>query len=267
MYAIKADSRNVRATASLNDVPLASLTGTNVGNVIEFAGRWLEDGENRLRITVHGPSLLHGGNPGFVGSDGQPLGSALDGAEAWVQIHRLPPDFAGGEVNGEIVAEVRWRIADVQSEPAFPTGAENRFLAAALRGMRWRNSRLPADPALARPQLIAWLRGLAASLEQGDSNALVNAAEPGIRDTCAAIGQNADQQLEGFRAMLQDEARGLRLLPFRDEEVRIEPIAYGRLLLCSRSDGTPLLRAGPGSATDFEIEIRAGMVNNGWVMF
>lgn len=267
MYMIKADSRNVRVRGWLNDVPLVSPSGTNIGMPLEFAAQWIVDGENTLRLEVIGPSLLPTGHAGFVGDKGERHDTPIIEAEAWVRIIQLPVSFSGGEADGQIISELHWKFTDTPNPPTFPVVREANFMGRGVLGMRWRSSQLPPASPSSTIHLSNWLRELAQAIVQGNTDVVVSAGEPGIRDLCEAMGQDANLQLREFGRAFQQGASGASLMPFHDDEILTMPIANGQLLLCARRDGTPLLRTADGSPRPFSIETRVGMLWEEWKLF
>lgn len=256
MYMLKADSHHVRVSVLLNDVPMLSLSGMDLSNDIGLASPWIEDGANVIQILIQGPSAIPDDAGGAV--------ILRDSASCVAQVIRMPPGFTGGEVNGEVLGEARWRHDPKAPASGLPIDVRGQFSGQAMPGMRWRNSRLPDDPVAAWPHLIAWLRNLFDALAYGQVDLVLAARRPGLLDICNAMGIDPESQVAEFGEMLREIAAGAKLLPFADADIRARTVANGRLLECTRADGTPLLRSAPDSAIEFEMATRVGMIGGQW---
>lgn len=258
IHVIKADSVNAKASVRLNDVPLARMSGKDLSERMAFVGPWIVDGANRLELVVEPGAFNQGG--------AQAQGREMAAPRAFAAVILLPPGFTEGEPEGETIAEVHWELSDDDPVKGEPLRRSESFEAVGTPGKRWLQASSPSGPA-ARESAYQWLQTLAAALEAGQMDVLVGAAEPGIRDLCDATGQNADQQLADFSQMLSSRAGGLRIEPFGIEDLVVEPVAKGRLLLCTRQDGSDVLKSSIGSARQFSVETRIGQHGGRWWMF
>lgn len=263
IHVIRADSVNAKASVRLNDVPLARMSGTDLSERTAFVGPWILEGTNRLELVI---------DPGAPAAAGAlPDGRELAEPGAFASLILLPPDFTQGEPEGETIAEVLWHPSEVDDRAV--AGADGMlrqvatFQATATPGKRWLQASVPAVPEVARETAFGWLQTLAAALEEGQMDVLVAAAEPGIRDLCEATGQSPDRQLADFAQMLRSRAGGLFIEPFGIEDLVAEPVAEGRLLHCTRADGSDILKSSNKSARQFSVETRIGQLGGRWWMF
>jgi hypothetical protein len=263
IHVIRADSINAKASVRLNDVPLARMSGTDLSERTAFVGPWIIEGTNRLELVIDVGALAAAG--------ASPDGRELAEPGAFAALILLPPGFTQGEPEGETIAEVLWRRSEADDRVG--VGADGMLLqvatfeATATAGKRWMQATAPAVPEVARESAFAWLQTLATALEAGQMDVLVAAAEPGIRDLCDATGQNAERQLADFAQMLRSRAGGLQIEPFGIEDLVAEPVAEGRLLHCTRPDGSDILKSSAKSARPFSVETRIGEHGGRWWMF
>lgn len=266
MFIIKADSRNVRAVAKVNGVPLASMSGHDISESGTYARRWFKAGPNSLELVVEGPT------PAPVrGENALPDNNASgrlpsEGSDAWAQIVKLPDGLTDGPVEGQIVAEVRWNPDTTETDSGFPVYMNTSFEADHANGMLWLNSRIPQLQE-GRAEVLAWLRYLISSLEEGNSGPLVEAIRPALQDASNGAGANTELAMRDFEQFIGSISGGLRFRPFEDRDIRFELVGDGRLLDCKRTDGTSAIDTSPQSSTEFSIDSRIGYLNGRWILF
>ncbi|MBU7578858.1 MAG: hypothetical protein KAF27_00060 [Porphyrobacter sp.] len=235
------------------------MSGTDLSERTAFVGPWILEGTNRLELLID-PSASAAGST-------QPDGRELAEPRAFAALIQLPPGFTQGEPEGDTIAEIYWAPSEADAGAGLPLRQIATFEAQGTPGKRWMQATAPAVPEVAREAAYQWLQALAAALEAGQMDVLVAAGEPGIRDLCEASGQNADQHLAEFAQMLRSRAGGLLIEPFGIEDISVQPVANGRLLHCTRLDGSDILKSSIRSARQFSVETRIGHHGGRWWMF
>lgn len=252
MYVLKLDSSGVACEVSINDVPLASVTGSQASNRLAFAAPWITEPAGMMSARILPPPL--------------PPERPVE-RTAHAVLMALPPGTPSGEPDGQIVAEIRWSAAPGDETEALPAYREARFSARPAPPMRWQRSRLSAGTPTDAAALFAWISGLQAAVERGDVAHFMRVSEPGLRDLAEAMGLDPQEQIEEMTELLSLNFPIAGLKPMMPDDLAYRPVAGGRLLAVTRKNGDPVISTLPDAERPYRYNLRAGMVDGQWWAF
>ncbi|OYW48608.1 MAG: hypothetical protein B7Y36_10415 [Novosphingobium sp. 28-62-57] len=252
MYVLKLEASGVACEVSVNDVPLANVTGMGASNRLAFAAPWITEAVGMISARIL-PSAIPPERPVE--------------RSAHAVLIALPPGAPSGEPDGEVIAEIRWLAAPGDETEVLPLQREARFSARPAPPMRWQRSRLSAGTPADAVALFGWISGLQAAVERGDVAHFVKASEPGLRDLAEAMGLDPQEQIEELTELLSLNFPVTGLRPLAPEDLAYRPVAGGRLLSVTRKNGDPVISTLPGAERPYRYNLRAGMVDGQWWAF
>lgn len=252
MYVLKLEASAVACEVSVNDVPLASVTGSAASNRLAFAAPWITEPAGIMSARILPPPI--------------PPERPVERSAHAVLI-ALPSDAPAGEPEGEVIAEIRWSAPPGDETEALPLQREARFSARPVPPMRWQRSRLSAGTPADAEALFAWIGGLQAAVERGDVAHFVRASEPGLRDLSEAMGLDPQEQIEELTELLALNFPVTGLKPLVPDDLLYRPVAGGRLLAVTRRNGDPVISTLPDAARPYRYSLRAGMIDGQWWAF
>jgi hypothetical protein len=252
MYVVKAEATGVAMEVSVNDVPLAELSGSSASNRLGFASPWITEPSGVLSARIL-PAAREADRP--IERSARAL------------LVELPDDFTAGEPDGPVIAEIDWRAAAGDTSEPLPATREARFVSRPAPPMRWQRSRLPGGSATEQAALVAWIAGLNDAVGRGDVEHFVRASEPGLRDLAEAMGHDPDEQIAELIELLSLNFPVAGLKPIRAEDLAFRPVAHGRLLVVTRKDGEPVITTESTAPRQYRYNLRAGLVDRQWWAF
>ncbi len=235
---LRLESFGCMAEAVLNGMPLGR-TPKGGGVLVLPVHEYTVSGDNAIALVVEPPPLL----PGFASAP--PRAHLSDaGSGATLRLLLLRVGQAVHESQARVLAQVDW-VSPVGEVIEFPISvAQTVHLPVNFPRWRWADTPVIEQPDAVRPQIAAFLQGIALSLSQGHAEGFITAAKLRFEELALAYQRPPAEDLARFRAHVQ-QAHGEE--PIRPElptaqNLLLRPCADGRLLECLGADGLPALR-------------------------
>lgn len=241
LMVIKLVAQGCTAEAWCNGLPLARVTPLASEAVVPVHEA-ASTGLNRLELVI-GP-----------GSEASTAAALLQTApHAMVaQVHLLLPRIGAAidEAQARTLARLEWACA--AGEPLSLPARQVHEVDLPVRFPRWRWLDAPvvqATPALTQ-QAHAFVTGLARDLARGQTDSFMTATRLRTEEVALAYQRGPDDEAARLREWLEQmyAVSGLVWQPLMPEEMRLRPLAGGRLLECLGGDGRAALTTVPDKA-------------------
>lgn len=127
---------------------------------------------------------------------------------------------------------------------------------------RWLDAPVIAEPAAARTLVLKLLQQLALGLARGDPEPFVTAARLRFEELALAYQRKPADEVGRWRLQIKDQAaKG----PWQPDlavltQLRLRPVAGGRLLECLAEDGEPVLRGCSADGSTWFWPLRVAMI-------
>jgi hypothetical protein len=243
LMVIKLVGRGCTAEAWFNGLPLARVTPLATEAVVPAHEAALM-GLNRLELVV---------GPDAGASSAAALLQTAPHAMA-AQLYLLLPriDAAVDETQARTLARLEWACA--AGEPFSLPARQTHEADLPIRFQRWRWLDAPAvqpTPALTQ-QAHAFVSGLARDLARGQTDSFMTATRLRTEELAVAYQRSPESEAARLREWLEQMYAVSRLVwqPLMPEEMRLRPLAGGRLLECLGGDGRAALTTVPDKAGD-----------------
>lgn len=241
---LRLDSIGCMAEAVLNGIPLGR-TPKGGGVLVLPIHEYTMPGNNQLALVIEPPPLV----PGF--EQAAPRAHLSDaGSSARLRLLLRRAGQALNDTEARVLAEVEWTSPAVEVIE-FPISViETVHLPVNFPRWRWTDAPVIASPETMRPQIAAFLQGIALSLAQGQAEGFITAAKLRFEELALAYQQPHMDDLARFRAHVQQAHAEEPLRPELPtaQHLLLRPCAEGRMLDCLGLDGQAALRTAAASA-------------------
>lgn len=241
---LRLESIGCMAEAVLNGIPLGR-TPKGGGVLALPVHEYTLSGANQLALVIEPPPLA----PGFEQSPPRPhLSDAGSSASLRLLLRRV--GLAVSHAEARVLAEVEW-FSPVAEVIEFPISiARHAHLPVSFPRWRWADAPVIASPDTMKPQVAAFLQGIALALAQGQAEVFVAAARLRFEELAQAYHRSPADDLAHFRAHVQQTYGEEPIDPVLPsaQNILLRLCADGRMFDCLGMDGLPALRSAATSA-------------------
>lgn len=254
LMVVKLTSLGCTAEAWFNGLPVARVTPLAPSAVV-LAHEAAVTGANRLELVV---------GPDSGATDAAALLQTAPHAMT-AQLHLLLPRLGGvaDESEARTLARIEWACA--AGEPLSLPARETQEADLPIRFPRWRWLDAPVlqiTPALTA-RAHAFVSGLARDLARGQTDSFMTATRLRTEELALAYQRSPDAESARLREWLEQlyAASSLVWQPLAPQEMKLRPLAGGRLLECQGGDGRAALTTMPDKAgSTITLPLKVSMV-------
>ncbi len=239
LLVLRLNSVGCMAEAVLNGIPLGR-TPKGGGILSLPVHEYTMSGDNQITLVIEPPPLA----PGFELVPPRPH---LSDADSFASLSLLLPRVGrvASDAEARVLGQVDWvsRMGEVIEFPIRMVQAVN--LPVKFPRWRWADTPVIPSPEAMKPQIAAFLQGLALSLARGHGQDFVAAAKLRFEELAQAYQRPPADDLARFHAYVQEAHAEEPLKPVLPtaQNLLLRPCAEGRMLECLSTDGQPALRS------------------------